>query len=300
MEQAILPAGDVILAQMLDLHLWAVTLCTAAAVGLFVFVGIKMFAAGWQSYEEKYLGEAERTLDAIYLTIPPQHVLYLSIASFGVASLLWMWLFKNVLMGAAFGLMGLALPKLLLWWLKKRRDEKFDRQLVEALANMGNSLKAGFSLPQSMELLAREMDNPMRQEMGLVVREMQVGAAMEDALQHLLERMPSQDLDLIISSILISREVGGNLTEIFDNIAYTVRERHRIEGRVKALSAQGKLQGFVIMCLPPGIAIALGYIAPHMMRPLYTTPVGWLLMALIAILLSAGMYTIYKIVAIEI
>ena len=285
---------------MNDLHVLAVMFCVAASVALFVLVGIRLFATGWQSYEQSYLDGAERTLDAIYLTIPPQHVLYLSLVSFAVLSLLFMWLVKNTLVGMAFGLVGLGLPKLILWRLKKARDWKFDRQLVQALANLGNSLKAGFSLPQALELLAREMPSPMHQEMGLVVREMQVGASFEDALKHLHERMPSQDLDLIISSILISRDVGGNLTEIFDNIAHTIRERHRIEGKVRALSSQGKLQGFIIMCLPPGIALALSYIAPNMIRPLYTTPIGWGMMALIGVLLACGMWMIYKIVAIDI
>jgi len=270
-----------------------------AAVFLFIVVGVRLFASGWQSYEQKYIGGTEKTLEAMYLTIPPQHVVYLSVASFAVLSLVWTWIFRNLLVGVAFGAMGLMLPKLLLWWLKKRRDRRFDRQLVDALANMGNSLKAGFSLSQALGLVAREMDNPMGQEMSLVIREMQVGVPMEEALQHLQERMPGQDLDLVISSILISREVGGNITEIFDNISRTVRERHRIEGRISALSAQGKLQGLVILAIPPAMALALSYIAPGMVRPLYTTPVGWLLMGLVVVLMIMGIYTIYRIVAIE-
>ncbi len=283
-----------------EAHLLAVMLCVFAAVTLFVLTGMRLFASGWQSYEQKYLEDAERSLDAIYLTLPPQHVVYLSVVSFAVVSLLWIWLFGNVVVGMLFGTMGLALPKLLLWWLRKRRNQRFDRQLVEALTNLGNSLKAGFSLTQALSLLAQETDNPMRQEMGLVVREMQVGVDMEDALQHLYERMPCKDLDLIITSILISREVGGDLTEIFDNIATTIRERHRIEGRIRALSAQGKLQGFVILCMPPAMVLALSFIAPRMIEPLYTTPFGWMLMGLVVALMTMGIYTIYRIVAIEV
>lgn len=283
-----------------DPHMLVLLACAFGAVALFVYTGIQLFASGWQSYEQKYMEDAERSMDAIYLTMPPQHVVYLSVTCYVVLSLLWMWLFGSVLAGLIFGLMGLALPKVMLWWLKKKRDEKFDRQLVEALTNLGNSLQAGFSLNQGLELLAREMDNPMGQEIGMVVREIQVGVEMEDALEHLYERMPSKDLDLIISSILISRDVGGDLTEIFDNIAHTIRDRHRIEGKIKALSAQGKLQGFVILCIPPGMAIALSYIAPKMIEPLFTTPVGWLLMALVVVLMGMGVYTIYRIVDIEV
>jgi tight adherence protein B len=286
--------------QIANPHLLLVMLSVFGAVFLFVFTGIHLFASGWQSYEERYSEDAERSLDAIYLTLPPQHLVYLSVACFIVISLLWIWLFGNILVGMIFGTMGLAIPKLILWWLKKRRDEKFDRQLVEALTNLGNSLKAGFSLSQGLNLLAREMDNPMRQEIGMVVREMQVGVDLSDALQHLHDRMPSRDLDLIITSILISREVGGDLTEIFDNIAHTIRERHRIEGKIKALSSQGKMQGFVILCIPPGMAIALSYLAPKMIEPLYTTVTGWLLMGIVVTLMAAGIYTIYRIVNIEV
>ena len=277
-----------------------VMVCVFASVTLFVLAGIYIFASGWQSYEQRYMADAERSLDAIYLTIPPQQVVYLSVMCFAIVSLLWLWLFKNVWVSLLFGLMGLGVPKVLLWWLKKRRDTKFDHQLVEALGNLGNSLKAGFSLPQALNLLAQEMDNPMRQEMGLAVREMQVGADMEEALRNLYKRMPSRDLDLIITSIMISREVGGDLTEVFDNISGTIRDRHRIEGKIKALSAQGKLQGLVICCIPPGIFIALSYIAPNMVKPLYSTPMGWGLMGLIVLLLAVGIYVIHRIVAIEI
>ncbi len=285
---------------MTTIYVWVLMLCVFSAVVIFIYTGLSLFASGWESYEQKYMDDAEQSLDSIYLTIPPQHVVYLSVLCFVLVSLFWIWLFGNVFAGVLFGLMGLAFPKLLLWWLKKKRYEKFDHQLVEALTNLGNSLEAGFSLNQGLELIAREMDNPMSQEMAIVVRELQVGVDMEDALENLYERMPSSDLDLIITSILISREVGGDLTEIFDNIAHTIRERHRIEGKIDALSSQGKMQGFVIVCIPPGMALALSYIAPDMIKPLFTTPIGWLLMAVVCVLMGMGIYTIYRIVAIEV
>ncbi len=274
--------------------------CVIVSVSLFVYSGLSLFYSGWQSYEQRYTESAERSLDAIYLTIPPQHVVYLSVASFALTTLVWFWLFGNLIAALLFGLMGLAAPKILLWWLKRQRDKKFDQQLVDALTNIGNSMQAGFSLNQALELVAREMDNPMGQEMGLVVRQMQVGMDLEEAMENLYSRMPSMDLDLIISSILISREVGGDLSGIFDNIAGTIQERHRIEGRIKALSAQGKMQGFVLVCLPPGMALALHYIAPSLIEPLYTTVIGWVLMGIIVALMAAGIYTIYRIVDIEV
>ncbi len=274
--------------------------CIIVSISLFIYSGISLFYSGWQRYEQRYAESAEPSLDAIYLTVPPQHVVYLSIASFALATGLWFWLFANIFVAVLFGLMGLAAPKILLWWLKRQRDKKFDHQIVDALTNIGNSMEAGFSLHQALELVAQEMDNPMGQEMGLVVRQMQVGMDLEDALENLYSRMPGMDLDLIITSILISREVGGDLTEIFDNIAKTIQERHRIEGRIKALSAQGKMQGFVLVAIPPAMGLALHYIAPSLIEPLYTTLIGWALMGIIVALMAAGIYTIYRIVDIQV
>ncbi len=284
----------------IDLHLLLLMVYVIAAVSLFVYSGISLFRSGWKSYEEQYAESAERSLNAIYLTIPPQHIAYLSLVSFVITAALWFWLFGSIIPAVIFGLMGLAFPKILLWWLKKQRDKKFDSQLVDALTNIGNSMQAGFSLHQALGLVAQEMDNPMGQEMGLVVRQLQVGMDMEEALGELYRRMPSKDLDLVITSILVSTDVGGDLTEIFGNISRTIQERHRIEGRIKALSAQGKMQGFVLVCIPPGMGLALHYIAPSLIEPLYTTVIGWMLMGVVAGLMAAGIYTIFRIVNIEV
>ncbi len=274
--------------------------CVVVSVTLFIYSGISLFYSGWQSYEEKYSQSTERSLDAIYLTVPPQHVVYLSIACFAMFTALFFWVFGSLLPAVIFGATGLAAPKFLLWWLKKRRDKKFDDQLVDALTNIGNSMEAGFSLQQALELVAQEMENPVGQEFGLVVRQIHVGMELGEALNELYKRMPSRDLDLINTSIMVSTEVGGDLTEIFDNISKTIQERHRIEGRIKALSAQGKMQGFVLVCIPPGMGLALHYIAPALIEPLYTTVIGWFLMGIIAVLMAAGIYTIYRIVDIEV
>ena len=185
-------------------------------------------------------------------------------------------------------------------YLKNARDKAFGLQLVDALVNMGNSLKAGFSLNQALELVQREMENPMSQEIRLVTQEIRLGVSVENALQHLLERMPSQDLDLVVTAITISREIGGNLTEVFDNIADTVRERHRIGGKIDALTAQGKLQGIIISLLPIGVGVALNLINPKKMEPMFNTFLGWLMIVGILGLEALGMFVIFKIVSIEV
>jgi len=270
------------------------------AVVIFVFVGISMFTRGWTSYEEQYVQGAQRSLEAIWITMPVQNVLYLSLLTSGTGALVLFVLTQNWIITGMFALFGFPVPKFMLMYLKHRRTVKFGMQLVDALVNMGNSLRAGFSLPQALELIQREMDNPMSQEIGLVVQEMRIGVPLEQALEHLAERMPSQDLDLLVTAIIISREIGGNLTEVFENIANTIRERHRIEGKISALTAQGKLQGIVISLLPIGIGVAVHFLTPDFLTPLYTTWQGGLMLGAVVVLEVCGMYFIYKITAIEI
>jgi len=277
-----------------------IMLSAAGAAGLFVLIGFQLFSSGWQSYEEKYVKGSGRTLDAMYLTMPIQHLIYLSFASSAVIGLLFGLVFGSIAWGVIMAALGFSFPALAVRILKRRRDARFRVQLVDALMNVSNSLRAGFSLHQAFELVQREMSNPISQEFCLVNQELRFGASMADSLGNLLLRMPSQDLDLVVTAITISRDVGGNLTEVFDNIADTIRSRHRLYGKIRALTAQGKFQAALICSLPVLIGIAVNAINPALMKPVYHTIYGWGLIALIVLLQVLGIVTILKIVNIDV
>ncbi|MFW6159026.1 MAG: type II secretion system F family protein, partial [Planctomycetota bacterium] len=198
------------------------------------------------------------------------------------------------------GLAGFTVPPLGVKVLKRRRDHKFRVQLVDALMNICNALRAGFSLHQAFDLVQREMGNPVSQEFRLVNQELRFGVSMEDALQHLYDRMPSEDLDLVVTAITISRNVGGNLTEIFQNIADTIRGRHRLHGKIRALTAQGKLQAALICAIPVFFAVAMNLLAPGLLDVVYHTIYGWIMIATIVVLQILGIAVILKIVRIEV
>jgi len=281
---------------------WAF-LCMAAifvAVVLFAYAMLQLLSRGWKSYEEKYVVGATRTLDAMYLTMTPQQVLSLSLLSSLVVGLLAGVSTMNLPLALTLGGAAFVAPAAVIRFLKHRRDKKFGVQLVDALVAMGNGLRAGYSLPASLELIAREMENPMGQEMRLVTQEIRLGVSMDEALQHLHQRMPSDDLDILITSIAISREVGGNLADVFDNIADTIRERHRIEGKIASLTAQGKLQAVIIAMLPPMIAVALNAWSPELMRPMFQSWQGLSLIGLILVLEAIGVWMILRIVSIRV
>jgi len=284
-----------------DPDFWMYLAVAAAFAGIVLLVVniIRLIFKGLQSYEERYVSGATRTLDAMYLTMSPQQVLSLSLLSTLVVFILVAVTTMSLILAITLGVVAFALPIVAIRVLKWRRDKKFGEQLVDGLIAMGNALRVGHSLPASFELLAREMDNPMGQEMRLLVQEIRLGVSLEEALQHLNRRMPSEDLDILLMSIMISREVGGNLAEIFDNIADTIRERHRIEGKISALTAQGKLQGAVIAFLPVVIGLFLNAWSPQLFRPMFTHWLGLVMLAAIVVMEIVGCWMIWKIVSIK-
>ena len=139
----------------------------------------------------------------------------------------------------------------------KSRLKKFDNQLGDMLNLTVNGLRAGFSTLQAMEAVSRELPAPICEEFRRVVQEMQLGLPMEETLEHLIRRINSDDLDLVITAINVQREVGGNLAEILDTISFTIRERVRIKGEIQALTAQGRATAWVISALPIILVILL-------------------------------------------
>jgi len=277
-----------------------VQIAAFGSAAAFVIAGIQMFRKGWVGYEQRYIKDAERRLDDIYLTIPVQHLIYLSVLCFVFLAMLAGSIFGSVIAGLLFGFAGLLAPEMLVRFLRQRRKLKFGMQLVDALMSISNALRTGFSLQQAFSLIQREMDDPISQEFRLLNTEMRLGISMEDAMNHLVERMPSEDLDLVVSAINISREIGGNLTEVFDNIADTIRERHRIEGKIRSLTSMGKMQAFVICSLPVLMIVVLNLITPELMRPLFSEPIGIGLLVLIGVLELTGILVIRKMVNIDI
>lgn len=145
---------------------------------------------------------------------------------------------------------------------QKKRLQKFNDQLPDMLNLMVNGLRAGYSTMQAMEAISKEMPPPINDEFRRIVQEMQIGIPMETALDNLLRRIPSEDLDFVITAINVQREVGGNLSEILDNISFTIRERIRIKGEVRVLTAQVRTSGAVLSFIPFGLTLILWFLNP--------------------------------------
>lgn len=177
--------------------------------------------------------------------------------------------------GALVGiLMGLALLGLRI----RRRRKKFTNQLGDMLTMVANALRAGFSFMQAFELISREMDAPMGREVQLVVNEVNLGNTLEYALDNMQRRVASPDFELVVTAVLIQRQVGGDLASILDTISETIAERVRMRREVMTLTAQGRMSGIVLALTPIVLAIIMNIISPGYMRPLFETELGRLFM----------------------
>jgi len=253
---------------------------------------------------------ASRELEALFLFIPAQRIASLS-QSAGLLGFFTGFLVMGNPMKPG-GLLGgvvagfflyfliQLIPRLIIHMLRKRRLEKFNEQLVEAMSTMSNSLRAGFSIQQAFETIVQEGRKPIAQEFGVFVQQTRVGVRFEDALLNLEERVRSDDLTLMIRAIEIARQTGGNLTEVFDTIAETIRERTRIEGKIKSMTAMGRLQGIVVGLIPVFLLGAMTMLDPGMMMSFFTNLMGIAILLLVGVLLTVGFLVIQKIVTIEV
>jgi len=207
---------------------------------------------------------------------------------------------RDIVITAAALVAGFFIPRLYVSSLRRRRLRAFDNQLGDTINLMVNSLRAGYSVMQSMESVAEEMDVPIATEFGRVIQEQRLGVSFERALANMLRRVPSDDLDMMITAINIQREVGGNLAEVLDSISHTIRERVRIKGDIRALTAQSRWSGYMIGLVPVVLAGVIYLLNPDFMGLLFTHRCGWLMIGLAVIGVVAGFFVIDKVVSIDI
>lgn len=185
-------------------------------------------------------------------------------------------------------------------FLRQRAAERFDDQLVDVAMAFRNSLKAGLTLPQTMQMIASDFTPPASDQFRMCVREIQVGASIEEALQHLVERVPNADLRMMVGSVEILRQTGGNMVETFEGVAETLKNRKKVEGKIKTLTAQGRYQTLMLCAMPFVMLMILYAMNREYVRPLFSTFLGWLLLSVVVLLVVTGYIIINKITHIEV
>jgi tight adherence protein B len=199
-------------------------------------------------------------------------------------------------------IVGLFIPRIYVKRLQGQRLQRFDNQLADMLNLMVNGLKAGYSNLQAMEAVSREMPSPICDEFRRVVQEVQIGLNLEQALDNLLRRIPSPDLDLVVTAMNVQREVGGNLAEILDTISYTIRERVRIKGEIRVLTSQVMYSGRFLAVLPLIIFAALWILNRPYMMQFFSEPkiIGIIVLIIAALMVLAGYFIMTRIANIEV
>lgn len=277
-----------------------VSLFTFIATLVIVNLTYPFFENIFKSWQKKRVDKISPRLDKIFIDIPQRKLLLIDIIvplACGSAAFFITQAFSAALISA---FAGLVIPNFILKQLEASRRRKFAGQLVDALMLLSGSLKAGLSLTQAFEALVEEMPAPISQEFALVVRQNRMGIPLEDCLERLKRRMQCEELDMIVTVILVARETGGDITAVFSNLVLTIRERSRLLGKVRALCAQGNLQGKIMMLLPILFGYSVYKMDPHFIETLINDPQGRILFGYAVISEIIGIFLISRMSKVEI
>ncbi len=272
---------------------------TASSVMALVWNMYTVSEAAFQEYRAAYVAEAEASLGDIFSTFSPERVFQLSLLAGGIIFIVFA-AGINWIAGLMFGAGAMMAPRMIFNILAEKRRAMVSEQLVDALGLLANSVRAGLTLPQAMEILVREMKPPITQEFGRVLQEYRLGTDFDQAMLNMAERIESRDLDILVNAVMVTRKSGGNVGEIFQNIAATIRERIRIEGKVKALSSTGNMQALVMSSMPFGIMLVLWFMQPEYIMQLFGTALGLLTVGVVTAMVVAAFFWIRWIMDIDI
>lgn len=280
--------------------IFLIALVAALAAGLLAWIAVEYGMSGVERYRASFTERARFQVQEFFLFVDPRTLFAANITAMFFGALV-AWLVTGSLVVALPVFFALALlPRFLYARMRQTRLRKFDEQLPDALMMLSGAMRAGAGLSTALGQLVQEAPAPLGQEFSLLLREQRLGLTMEQSLNGLSRRVPTQTATLVVSAMRIANDTGGGLAETLERTAHTIRSRLQMEAKIGALTAQGKLQAWVVGLLPVGLALILSQMEPEAMRLLWTTTVGWLTMIVLAVLELMGVYVIRKIVAIDV
>ena len=292
-------------------HLYLLASVCAGLCALFAtFVIVEFVSYTSARYRERFLAETAVELDDVLLQLPVNRILDLSIALAAVSFILFgglssflssevNWI-RTVAIGSISAVVAFLLPRFYLRMLKKQRLAKFNEQLEDALISMSSALKAGFSITQALENVASENRYPISFEFTLLLQELRLGVQFETALRKMADRLESQDFELVAVAIITARQTGGELTSVLEELAGVIRERMRIMQRVRALTAQGRMQAWLIASVPFVLLFAMTRLAPDLMDEFLGSVAGVIVLFAVVVMVVSGFLWIRKITTIDV
>jgi tight adherence protein B len=269
----------------------------AALASVFIFSALPILA---KRYQRKYESNVSDKLHSAFVFLDSRQLFFTQML-FCLTGIGLLWFFtKQLVVVGVFAIFIGSLPTLTLSYLKSRRSKAFRAQLPDALMVVASSMRSGTGLAMALNHVAKDLNAPIAQEIELVLRQCRLGLTLPTSMQQLEKRFPSEELSLFVAAIHISQETGGNLAETLEGLAGAIRTKMQIEGKLDALTAQGKMQGVIVGLLPFAVLLMIMLIEPTMLSPLFSTAQGWVACTLVVVLELLGGLFIRRIVRIDI
>lgn len=276
------------------------TLAVAAAVALLVWALADLGGKLLVAYRARFTRDTHFKLRELFLFADPSRVYAINLALMLLAAAA-IWLLSHSLVLALFVAVVLAFaPRLVFRWMRRRRIDRIEQQLPDALLMIAGGAKAGLSLASAVRHVSAELAPPLAQEFQLMQHEQRLGVTLDDALESLTHRIPVQSVKLMVSAMRIASETGGGLAKTLERTAATLRSQHAMELKIRALTAQGKLQAWIVGLLPLFLLWVLTKMEPDAMALLWSTRIGWGVLVAVAIMEFFGVWIIRRIVAIDV
>lgn len=264
------------------------------------FVVAKKALVALEDYKRTFTSTASANASDMFMSIDPNQLFMLNLIAIVVLPILTWFVTSDI--PATFTMLAviLFLPTIVYRTVRKNRLKRLEKQLPDGLAMISGAMRAGASLNIALEAMVNEQPAPLSQEFELFLKEQRLGVDFEVSLKTMEKRIPLQDFSMLVTALLINREVGGNLAETMETLGETLRRKEMMEGKIEGLTAQGKLQGIVMTGLPIFLGVLLNFMEPEAMSKLWTTTIGWIVLTIVISMEAMGYFIINKITSIDV
>ncbi len=282
------------------MKLAAISLAIAATVSLLVWALTDLGAKLLRLYRDRFTRDTHTDLHELFLFADPSRLYAINLALMLLAAIASWAITHSLLLASLVALLLAFLPRFVFGWLRRRRIERIEQQLPDALLMIAGATKAGLSLVSAVRQISSELAPPLSQEFRLMQYQQRLGVSLDDALDNLARRVPVQAGSLMVSAMRIASGTGGGLAETLERTSMTLRSQHAMELKIRALTAQGKMQAWVVGMLPVFLLWVLTRMEPEAMSMLWTTQMGWGVLGAVVIMEFFGVWFIRRIVAIDV
>jgi tight adherence protein B len=282
----------------MDINIILAILFISVSAVIWAMLGFSV--RGYERYQSVFTEQTESKLENLFLFVDTKKMFLLNVASLFALPVVIYFITGSFFYAVIAVIALLVMPKLLLIRMEAKRKDKLIQALPDALTQIASGMTAGQTFLSAVETMVNETKGPISQEFSLVLREQRLGMTLGEAMDNFAERVQAEEVDLVVTATQIANEVGGNLSEIFRRLSESLRRKMEMEGKIKALTSQGILQGWVVGLLPFFIIGALYFVDRENIAPIFTNLLGWIFLAIIIILEIIGGLMIRKIVNIDI